>query len=121
MEQAHIAKIFRRTLWLTAAAVAGSAFFWDLEIFLGVLVGGALAAGNFWVLRRIVEAGAKATAKRQGLLTAFFFVKFAAMIALVYVAVVYAPLNMVAFLVGLSVAFVALVAESLRVMIGAGA
>ncbi len=121
MEQAHVAAIFRTSLWLTAAAVAGSAFFWDVSIFLGVLTGGTLAAGNLYVLRRIVEAGARASVKRQGLLSALFFVKFATMIALVYVVVVYAPIDMAAFLVGISVAFVALVAGSLRAMIRASA
>jgi hypothetical protein len=54
-------------------------------------------------------------------LSALFFVKFTAMIGLVFVAVVYAPINMVAFLIGISVAFVALVGVSLRAMIRASA
>jgi hypothetical protein len=116
MEQAKVAAIFRTTLWLSAIAIAASAFFWDLEIFLGMLFGGGLAAANFYVLRFIVDSGARATVKRQGLLTALFFVKFAAMIALVYVAVVHVPLNVIAFVVGISVAFVAIVFEALRAM-----
>ena len=121
MEQTHVATIFRTSVWLTALAVAGSAFFWDLEIFLGTLLGGTLATGNLYVLWRIVLAGTRASTRRQGLLTALFFVKFAAMIGLVFVAVVYAPSDMVAFLIGISVAFVALVAVSLRAMIRASA
>lgn len=121
MESSHIASIFRTSLWLTAATAAGSALFWDLEILLGAVAGGALATGNLWALRRIVETGARASTRRQGLLTALFFLKFAALIALVYVAVVYAPIDMVAFLAGISVAFVALVGESLRAMVRASA
>jgi hypothetical protein len=117
MEQAQVAAIFRSTLWLSALAVAVSAFWWDLPIFLGMLIGGGLAAANFWVLRRIVDSGARASTKRQGLLTALFFVKFAAMVGAVYLAVAYAPMNMVAFIVGISVAFVAVVFVSLRTMI----
>ena len=82
-----------------------------------MLLGGGLATLNFYVLRRIVDSGAKASTKRQGLLTALFFVKFAALIGIVYVAVVHAPINMVAFLIGISVAFAALIFESLRTLI----
>ena len=82
METAHFAAIFRRTLWLSAAAIAASAFFWDVAIFLGVLLGAGLATANFYVLRRIVEAGSQASTRRQGLLSALFFVKFAALIGL---------------------------------------
>ena len=121
MEQTHVASIFRFSVWLTALAVAGSAFFWDLEVFLGTLFGGTLATANLYVLWRIVQAGARATTRRQGVLTALFFVKFAAMIGLVFVAVVYAPINLVAFLIGISVALVALVGVSLRAMTRANA
>jgi len=121
MEQAHVAAIFRRTLWLTVLAVAASVFFWDLGVFLGVLLGGAIAVANLWVLRRIVDAGARASTRRQGLLTALFFVKFGAMIGLVYVAVVHAPMSVGAFLVGISVAFAGVVVESVRAMIRARA
>lgn len=114
MEVGHVARIFRRSVWLTAIAVLGSIFFLDLGIFFGTAVGGALSVGNLWMLRRIVEVGAVADTRRQGLLTFLFLLKFAAMIALVYVAVVHAPIDMVAFLVGISAAFLAILTESLR-------
>jgi ATP synthase I chain len=114
METGHVAHIFRTTVWLSAIVVLGSVFFWDLAIFLGALVGGGLAVSNFWILRRIVEAGARADSRRQGVLSLLFLVKFAAMIAVVYVAVVHAPIDMIAFLVGISAAVAAALWESLR-------
>lgn len=114
MEVGHIDKIFRRSLWLTAIVIVGSLFFWDLDVFLGALAGGALSAGNLWMLRRIVTAGATADTRRQGALTVLFLLKFAAMIVLVYFAVVHAPIDMVAFLVGVSASFLAILTESLR-------
>jgi hypothetical protein len=114
MDAASFAKIFRRTVWLTLAVVAGSAFFWDLYVFLGAVAGGALAAGNIFLLKRILEVGARADTPKQGWLTALFFFKFAALIALVYVLVVHTHIDVVAFAVGLSASIVALFAETLR-------
>ena len=114
MEAGQVGKIFRRALWLTALVVAGSAFFWDLPIFLGALAGGGLGLANLYTLRRIVEAGAAANTRRQALLTMLFMGKFGAMIVLVYFAVVHggAHLDMASFLIGISAALVGLVVES---------
>ena len=114
METGHVAQIFRRTLWLSAIVVLGSVFFLDVAVFVGALLGSGLAVANFWLLRRIVEAGARADSRRQGFLSLLFLVNFAAMVGVVYVAVVHAPIDMIAFLVGISSAVAAALFESLR-------
>jgi len=116
MEARTVAKIFSRALWLTALVVVGSAFFWDLPIFLGALVGGGLALANLYSLRRIVEAGQAANTRRQAFLTVMFMAKFGAMIVCVYFAVVHGAdyIDMASFLVGITAALAGLIVESVR-------
>jgi Na+(H+)/acetate symporter ActP len=102
-------------LVLAAVICLASLIFWQRGIALGAFLGAGLAVVNFWAIRRVSEAGLKTKSERKRLvLISFLLAKMGALIALVYLAIRYLPINVLAFLVGLSTFLISIMIVSFR-------
>ena len=116
MESKHLRAIERFNLVIAVAICLGSLLFWQRGIALGAFLGAGLAVVNFWAIRRVSEAGLKTKSERKRLvLISFLLAKMGALIALVYLAIRYLPINVLAFIVGLSTFLVSIMIVSFRV------
>ncbi len=108
-------KFFRLTLAIGAVlAAVAVALAWALgsgEFALGAVVGAGLGLVNLaalaWLCGRTVGDG-----ERRGLYAALLGVKFAALIAVVFVVVKFVPMDTVGFVIGMSPAALAVVGSS---------
>ena len=116
MELKHLRAIERFNLLVAVVICLGSLLFWQRGIALGAFLGAGLAVVNFWAIRRVSEAGLKTKSERKRLvLISFLLAKMGALIALVYLAIRYLPINVLAFIVGLSTFLVSIMIVSFRV------
>jgi hypothetical protein len=97
-------RVIERTgLVIAAVVTAGSVLFWRAPVTLGVGLGAGLSVLNLHALRRVSGWVIASTSRRkQALLMTLLALKMAALIGLVYLIVRYAPVNVIAFVVGLS-------------------
>ena len=115
MESTRLRAIERLNLVIAAAICLGSLFFWRRGVAYGAFLGAGLAVLNFWAIRRVSEAGLKTKSERKRLvLISFLIAKMAAMMGLVYVIIRWAPINILAFVVGLSTFFLSIMIVSFR-------
>ena len=116
MELKHLRAIERFNLVIAAVICLGSLLFWRRGIALGAFLGAGLAVVNFWAIRKVSEAGLKTRSERKRLvLISFLVAKMGALMALVYLAIRYLPINVLAFIVGLSTFLVSIMIVSFRV------
>jgi len=116
LELKHLRAIERFNLLVAVVICLGSLLFWQRGIALGAFLGAGLAVVNFWAIRRVSEAGLKTKSERKRLvLISFLLAKMGALIALVYLAIRYLPINVLAFIVGLSTFLVSIMIVSFRV------
>ena len=116
----NVQRIERVALLLVGLATLASLVFWDVRIVLGVGVGGALAALNFHALRRIMGAVFQAegsSLQKQAFTGVLLAFKFGFLAACVFVIVKYAPIDPVAFMVGISVVVLSIFIEGFRIML----
>ena len=115
LESTRLRAIERLNLVIAVAICLGSLLFWRRGVAYGAFLGAGLAVLNFWAIRRVSEAGLRTKSERKRLvLISFLIVKMAAMMGLVYVIIRYAPINILAFIVGLSTFFVSIMIVSFR-------
>jgi nitrate reductase NapE component len=72
---------------------------------LGVLLGGVIVILNFWLLRRIVEGGLRKSKNRPALVMSYFL-KFAALVAVIFWVIYSGIVDTLGFVVGLSTVFI---------------
>ncbi len=110
-----VRRIERLSLLLVALATLLSLLFQDRAISLGVGIGGALAALNFYSLRRIMQAIMQGdNPRKQAIMAILLTFKFAAIAASIYLILKFIPINAVAFLAGISVVVLAIFMEGFR-------
>ena len=115
METTRLRAIERLNLVIAAAICLGSVIFWRPGIILGACLGAGLAVLNFWAIRRTSEAGLKTKSERKKLvLISLLIAKMGALMGLVYLIIRYAPINVLAFVVGLSTFLVSIMIVSFR-------
>lgn len=115
MELKYLRAIEKLNLVVGALLVAGSLLFRRGDVILGTALGAGLSALNFHAIRRVVAAVlASRSPRKQGLLMATLLVKMAVLIALVWVVIRYAPVSVLAFIVGLSTFLVSVLLLGLR-------
>jgi lipid-A-disaccharide synthase-like uncharacterized protein len=114
VELTHLRRIERLNLVLAGVLAAGSLMFWRRDIVLGTALGALLAVLNFWVIRRVTaRVLASASARKQLLLMSLLVAKMSLLIGLVFVIIRYAPVHVVAFVVGLSTFLASILLASL--------
>jgi hypothetical protein len=113
-------------LWLGMLVYALA--FGDASTFWGVLGGGSLALGNLWLLESIVTWGltpreffgriprTRRTPPSKTAVLALYFTKTLLLYGGVVVLVVWAPVNLVWFVTGLSLAVLAILWEALKLL-----
>jgi hypothetical protein len=115
LELKHLRAVERFNLVIAAAICLGSLLFWQRGVVFGAFLGAALAVLNFWAIRRVSEAGLKTQSQRKRLvLISLLLAKMGALIALVYVVIRYLPINILAFIVGLSTFLLSIMIVSFR-------
>jgi hypothetical protein len=99
-----VQRIERLAILLCLAATLVSLISWDLRWVLGVALGGAVAIGNFYALRRIVFAllAKDGSRQRQAVMGLLLCLKFGVLAASIYLVVSYVPVSAIAFLCGIS-------------------
>ncbi|HKA90672.1 MAG TPA: ATP synthase subunit I [Haliangiales bacterium] len=108
-------KRIERWNWLFAALlVAGAAVFFGRDVVLGVAVGALLGAVNFWSIRSLAGRVLKSSGGRRTALQVLLVGKMAILFALVYLAMRFLPVSIVALGVGLSVFLLSVAVESVR-------
>ncbi len=116
MELKHLRAIERFNLMIAVAICLASLIFWRRGIALGAAIGAGLSVVNFWAIRRVVEAGLASTSPRKRLvLISLLVAKMAALIGLVFVVIRFLPINVLAFIVGLSTFLLSIMIVSFRV------
>ena len=104
--------------WGAAIALA-SLLFGDLFVFLGALIGAAIALANWIAFRylglRIAAAGNRA------IFGLFLALKMTLVLGLIAAVLVLAPVNPLAFIIGLSSLVMGIMTHSLRQALAAGA
>jgi len=115
VEVSHLRTIERLNLVVAAAICLGSLLFWRRGIAYGAFLGAGLEVLNFSAIRRVSEAGLNTKSQRKRfVLISLLIAKMGAMMGLVYVIIRYAPVNILAFVVGLSTFLVSIMIVSFR-------
>lgn len=102
--------IERRNWKLLIVMVVASGFFRSFWLSGSLALGGAISVANFWGLRVIIE---RALATRPRFLLTLFL-KFLGLLGLLFLLIVYGNVHKVAFVVGLSVAFLSVTWEGFK-------
>ena len=108
--RATLAAIERRNWKILLVMVLASGLFRSPWLTASLALGGVISLGNFWGLRTIIE---KAFRAKPLFLLALFF-KMAALLGLLFLLIVYANVNKIAFAVGISVAFLSVTWEGFK-------
>ena len=102
-------------LILVGVAVLAAALLGDRRMVLGVALGGGLASGNFYALRRIVAGLMQGgRPRRMIVLATLLTLKFGLLALLFYVTIRFLPVNPVGLLGGITVVVLAIFVEGLR-------
>lgn len=117
----HRLKTIDTYILLWGALLTGTASFlwmWNLEIFAGTFIGAFLAFVNWvgfrFLMSRLLHA------KNRARFAVLLGMKSIAILAVVAVVVLYVPINMLAFIVGLSSLFLGIFTHSIRLAISGG-
>ena len=103
----------RKILLSAAAVLAGVALFGRFRMLPGVAVGAAIAYGNFFLIRKILEkAFSGGGSIRKGFILQYVL-KFLALVAVVYLVVRSGWFDALGFLLGLSCLFLGILFEGL--------
>lgn len=114
MNGPSIHRIERLNYVLAAVAALISLVTQSQAIALGVCVGAALTCVNFYVLRRLIVKWTSDAAKGQpGNAPMLMLPKMVAMMGLVAVAILFLPINVVAFTIGYSIFILSIIVETI--------
>jgi hypothetical protein len=115
VETGYLRAVERLNLVIAAAICLGSLIFWRRGITYGAFLGAGLAVLNFWAIRRTSEAGLQTKSERKKLvLISLLIAKMGALMGVVYLIIRYLPINVLAFIVGLSTFLVSIMIVSFR-------
>ncbi len=122
MNEQALKRIERTTLVLVCCATLVSLLLWDRAVFLGVGLGGGLAALNFLALRRLMAAlfrGADGRPQRQAVMGVLLTLKFGVLAGSIFLVIRFLPVDPVALMVGISVVVLSIFVEGLGVVLRA--
>ena len=120
MNEQTVQRVERISLVMVVMATLASLVAWQRPVFLGVGLGGLLAAANFYALRRILQSLFQAEGKRSGkqaVLAVLLTAKFGLLAASIFLVVRYLPVEPLAFLAGMSTVVLAIFIEGIRVVL----
>ena len=114
MDKKTLTAIERWNLIIGISMIAAPVAFWRADVVIGMATGVALGTANFLAIRWVVSKfmTAKESAK-AGLMVALIF-KMAAMMVAVFLVMKFLPMNVFAFLIGISVFFISILVETAR-------
>lgn len=114
MKNEALIAVEKWTSLIVAALLLASLVLLSRHDMFSLAVGGALAVGNAWVIRRVAENAGPALSGKPGLLVALFNIKLGILAVLIFVSLRYLHVAPVPFLVGISVLPVAILVVALR-------
>jgi len=108
-----IRRIERLNYAIGAIAIAAAALTQPRDIALGITVGALLTCANFFVLRKLVTRWTRDAAQgRGGNASLLMLPKMIGLMGAVAIAIIFLPLNVVAFTVGYSIFLISIVIEA---------
>ena len=114
MASPSILRIERLNYGIGAVLAIASLFTQSRSIALGICVGVALTCTNFYVLRKLITKWTSAAAKGQTSNAPLLMLpKMVGLMGAVAVAVLFLPINVVAFTVGYSIFIVSIIVETI--------
>lgn len=114
MDRRTLTAIERWNLIIGIAMVVASLVFWRADVTAGVALGAIIGTANFTAIRWVIGRTFAAKEKSKGGLMLLLIVKMAALMAGVFLIIRFVPVNVVGFLVGISVFFVSIIVETIR-------
>jgi hypothetical protein len=109
----RIERIERWNYGIGAVVIVVAALTQPREIALGLSVGALLTCANFFVLRKLVTKWTSdAAAGRTGNASLLMLPKMVGLMGAVAVAILFLPLNAIAFIIGYSIFMISIVAET---------
>lgn len=106
-------RIARLNYGISAAVIAIGAITQPRDVALGLAVGAILTCGNFFVLARLVDKWTReAAAGRGGNSQLLMLPKMIGLMGAVAFAVIFLPINIVAFAIGYSIFFISIIIEA---------
>jgi hypothetical protein len=118
MDNKHLIALEKWTLWLAALVVGTSLLVLSRRAAFAASLGAGLMVLNAVALRRIGQRGFKGFRKPSGAII-LFNIKMAILIALVFVAIRFLHVDPIAFVIGISIFPVAIVAVAIQHAIAA--
>lgn len=108
-----IRRIERLNYGIGAIVIAVAALTQPRDVALGLAVGVLLTCANFFVLRKLVVKWTREAAARRGGNASFLMLpKMIGLMGAVALAIIFLPINVIAFTIGYSVFFVSIVIEA---------
>jgi hypothetical protein len=106
-------KRIERTTYVLAALAAGvGGLAFDTRFALGLSVGGLIGALNFSAIRWLVARATQTSEGKSNKAALLFVPKMSALIGVVFLAIWFLPMSSVAFAIGFSLFFVAILIET---------
>jgi hypothetical protein len=113
MASPSIRRIERLNYAIGAVVIAAAALTQPRDIALGLTVGALLTCANFFVLRKLVTRWTRdAASGRGGNASLLMLPKMIGLMGAVALAILFLPLNVVAFTIGYSIFFLSIVIEA---------
>lgn len=115
----HRLKTIDYHILLWGALLTGASYFvWDLKIFAGAFIGSLLAVVNWVGFRYLMSK--LLHAKNRARFAVLLGGKSIAILGIVALVVLYVPINMLAFIAGLSSLFLGIFTHSIRLAVSGG-
>ena len=106
-KDSRLSSIERKNLIILPVLTLGSIWFQSPRATLGVLLGGVISILNFWLLRRIIQGGLQSRENRPAFAMSYVL-KFAALVAVVFLVICSHVVDALGFVIGLSTVFVSI-------------
>lgn len=114
MNQKALGSMHRWNLGLAGIFIAVAALAFDRAALIGVAVGALLACANFWGIHQLVRISMAAQGRGRAALQLLIVLKMGALIFLVFLALRYLDMSLIAFAAGLSIFLISITIESVR-------
>jgi hypothetical protein len=110
VESEGLARVIRRSYWVSAVAALILWIFWDAEHAFGLLGGGVWSATNLWAIKNLVEELCKSC--RPWILALLAQIKMPVLYGVAALILLKVPLSVGAGIIGFHIPFVLIVGES---------
>jgi hypothetical protein len=120
MDPKQLDAIERWNLFFAVIFIAIAAIFFDMRVWLGMIIGCALSCANFYGIHKLLSGTLSSHGQKRAVLQVLLLLKMVVLMIAVYLAIAFLPISPVALAVGLSVFLLSIAVESIRFALGGG-